>query len=261
MKASPVRSQATAGSPSGYVEGWGNRSIPDGHCETPRVDGELLSVNVKEGDVVQQGQLLATIDPRPYEVQVQQAEGLVAQDQAPLEAARAELEQLQRQAKGGLIPSSEVETRKFEVARLQAKLMTDEAALNGAKLQLSYTRIHAPIGGVVGLRLLDAGNIVHASDTTGILVITQLQPAAVVFQIPEDYVALVRARVAEGAGVPVEVWNRDFTAKIGTGRLTAADNQIDLETGTLKLKAVLDNRNGALYPNQFVNVRLFLNSR
>jgi len=260
-EARPASQSRASVAPTGYLAGLGNVVPFQTVTIKSRVDGELLSVNVKEGDSVQQGQLLATIDPQPYEIQVQRAEGQIAQDQAPLAAARADLDRLQRSRSVYDIPPSQLDAKKFEIAQLEAKVMTDQAAVASAKLQLSYTHIHAPISGVVGLRLIDPGNVVHASDPTGILVINQIQPAAVVFTIPQDQLAQVRARMAGGAALPVELWNRDSSAKIATGRLTAVDNQIDPETGTAKLKAVFDNRDGALFPNQFVNVRLFLNSR
>lgn len=193
----------------------------------PRVDGQLLSVSFQEGDHVQAGQLLASIDPKPYQIQLAQAEGQLARDQE----------------RGGV------------------SLRADQANVENARLQLTYTQILAPITGVIGLRLVDPGNTVHAADATGIVVITQLQPIAVLFTIPEDNLPRVRARIAERALPRVEVWNRQNTGKIATGRLTAVDNQIDLATGTIKLKAVFDNGDGALFPNQFVNVHLLFNSQ
>ena len=227
-----------------------------------RIDGELLSVSFKEGDMVQAGQLLATVDARPFEIQLQQAEAQVAQDEAALNAAQQALTRETNSVASNVIPKPEVDSQAATVAQLRGRLQADTAAVQGAKLQVSFGHIVAPITGVVGLRRIDPGNIVHASDTTGILVITQLQPIAVIFDIPEDDLPRVRARLAEGANTPVvEAWNRDNTVRLAAGRLTAIDNQIDADTGTARLKAVFDNQDGVLFPNQFVNVRLNLGAR
>jgi multidrug efflux system membrane fusion protein len=182
-----------------------------------------MSVSFKEGDVVQAGQLLASIDARPYEIQLAQAEGQLAQDQA---------------------------------AGLEPRLKADRANVESAQLQLTYAHVTAPITGVAGLRLIDPGNIVHAADTTGIVIITQLQPIGVIFNVAEDRLPRVRALLREDASPVVEAWNREYTRRVATGRLTAVDNQIDPATGTAKLKAMFENADGALFPNQFVNVRL-----
>jgi membrane fusion protein, multidrug efflux system len=198
----------------------------------PRIDGQLMSVSFKEGEVVHEGQVLASIDPRPYQIQLAQAEGQLAQDQG------------------------------FPAVNLpEGRIKADQANVDNAKLQLSYAQIRAPITGTAGLRLVDPGNIVHAADATGILIITPLQPIAVLFTIAETNLPQVRARLREGPNLSVEAWNRDNTVKFATGRLTALDNQIDPNTGTVKLKAVFDNKDGALFPNQFVNVRLLLKTQ
>jgi multidrug efflux system membrane fusion protein len=187
----------------------------------PLVDGELISVSFREGEQVQAGQVLATIDPRPYRIQLAQAEGQLAQDQA---------------------------------AQIEARIKTDLANVEHAKLLLTYTQVTAPMTGVTGLRKVDPGNIVHASDDGGIVVITRLKPAVVVFGVPFEKLAQLRARL--NAGAHVEAWNREFTRRIATGRLSGIDNQVDPATGTVKAKAVFENRDGALLPNQYVNVRV-----
>jgi RND family efflux transporter MFP subunit len=212
----------------------------------PRIDGQLISAGFKEGETVQAGQILAEIDPRPYEIELQQAEAQVARDEAQIaEVVKA-------------LPRPDTAAK----AELVLRLATDQLKVQEAKTQLAYTKIAAPIAGVAGLRQIDVGNIVRASaDAPAIVTITQLQPIAVVFNLSEDELPLVRERVSRGANLQAEAWSRDFIQKIATGRLTAIDNQIDQTTGTVKLKATFANSDGALFPNEFVNVRLILNSR
>ena len=218
-----------------------------------RVEGELMSVNFKEGELVQAGQLLASVDPRPYQVQLTAVEGQLERDQAQLIDAERVWKAL---------PKEQRKTQMTTLALLEAGMKADQAKVDQAKLQLTYTRIAAPITDITGLRQVDPGNIVYsAADAAPVVIITQLQPIAVLFSIAEDNLPLVLARLKDGADLPVEAWNREFTAKYATGRLTAVDNQIDPETGTVKLKAVFDNKDGALFPNQFVNVRLLTGSK
>jgi multidrug efflux system membrane fusion protein len=213
----------------------------------PRVDGQLISVTFHEGGLVQAGEVLASIDPRPYQFRLAQAEGQLSRDQAELaDAIRAE----------NSIPNQQAKTQDGRVAQLKGTVKADQANVDSAKLELSYAQVTAPITGVVGLRLLDPGNVVHAADAAGIVVINQLQPISVVFEIPEDRIPQLQARLRGGARLSAEVWDRNLTAKIATGRLAAVDNQIDPTTGTVKLKAVFDNKDGRLFPGQFVNVRL-----
>jgi RND family efflux transporter MFP subunit len=244
-----------------YLYGLGNVAAFYTVTVKSRVDGQLLSASFKEGELVHAGQLLASIDPQPYELQLAQAEGQLVRDQATLKGARAELDRITSQVAARVIPKPQLEAQIATVAELEGSMRTDQAKVDLARLQLSYARIRAPITGVAGLRLVDPGNIIHAADANGILVITQLQPIAVLFTIPEDTLPQVRARLREGASLPVEAWSRDNTVKMATGRLTAVDNQIDQETGTAKLKAVFDNKDDALFPNQFVNVRMLMNGR
>jgi RND family efflux transporter MFP subunit len=256
-----AQSAATPEAGTGYLRALGNVSPYTTVTVKPRVDGQLLSVGFKEGGLVQAGQVLATIDPQPYQLLLVQAEGQLARDQAQLEDAAAQIPRLRQLSASQVIPKDQLDTRMAEVSQLEGALRADRANVDRAKLQLSYTQIASPIAGMAGLRLVDPGNIVHATDSNAIVVINQLQPIAVLFTVPEDSLPQVLAMVRNGATPPVEAWNRDNSAKIATGRLTAVDNQFDQETGTAKLKAVFDNKDGALFPNEFVNVRLFASAK
>ena len=212
----------------------------------PRIDGQLISTNFKEGETVQAGQVLAIIDPRPYKLELEQAEAQVARDQAQI----TEVE--------NALPRSDAAA----VAQLRLRLANDQSTVRAMKNQLALTQIAAPISGVAGLRQIDAGNIVRAAaDAPAIVTITQLRPIAVVFSLAEDQLPLVRERVNKGESLTAEAWDRSSTRKIATGHLTAIDNQIDQTTGTVKLKATFANTDGALFPNEFVTVRLPLKSR
>ena len=222
-----------------------------------RLDGQLIKVNVKEGQEVKQGELLAEIDPRPYEVQLSQTQATLFKDQAALKDARLNLERFQQLYKDGVIPKQQFDTQGSLEAQLDGAVRADQAQIDTVKLNLAYTRITAPVSGRIGLRQIDVGNMVHASDPNGLLVITQLQPIAVIFSLPQDNLQAVSQHMSKGK-LAVDAYSRDDQTKIATGFLTTIDNQIDVTTGTGKLKAVFENRDRSLWPNQFVNIHLLL---
>jgi membrane fusion protein, multidrug efflux system len=226
-----------------------------------RVDGQLMRVPIAEGALVSKGDLIAEIDPRPFEAAVAQMEGQAARDRALLENARRDLTRYQSLMDPDAVPKQQLDTQASLVAQLQGTVQADEGQLASARLQVQYAHITAPIAGRVGLRLVDPGNIVHAADANGLLVITQVQPIAVMFAIAEDMLPAILTRLHSGATLPVDVFNRDGTQHLATGRLVTADNQIDPTTGTVKLKAMFENAAATLFPNQFVNARLTVDTQ
>jgi multidrug efflux system membrane fusion protein len=223
-----------------------------------RVDGAIVKINFVEGQHVNEGAVLAEIDPRPYQVAFQQAEANMARDQALLNTSKLNLTRNEELTKAGVVAVQALDTQRAETGQYEGMVQGDQAAINSAKLNLTYSRITSPISGRVGLRLIDIGNIVHATDTNGICTITQLKPITVVFTLPEDNVQEVRKRMQQGT-LSVDAYTRDDTQSIESGKLQTIDNTIDTTTGTVKLKAVFDNKGEQLWPNEFVNIHLRLN--
>jgi multidrug efflux system membrane fusion protein len=226
-----------------------------------RVDGELMNVFYKEGDLVHKGDRLAEIDRRPYQVQLDMAEAQRTKDQALLDNARIDLSRYQTLLQQNAIPEQQVATQKATVTQDEGAVKGDQAQIDSAKLNLTYCEITAPITGRVGLRLVDPGNIVHASDTNGLLVITQIQPTSVVFTISEDQLPGVLEKMRAGQQLQVDAYDREMTKRIARGTLTTVDNEIDQTTGTVRLRATFDNNDSALFPNQFVNARLLVQEK
>jgi len=225
-----------------------------------RVDGQIVNVAFKEGQTVHQGDLLVEVDPRPYQAALAQAEGQLAKDQATLLNAKITLERDRSLYQQGVIAAQDFDNQQSLVGQSAGAVQSDRANIEAAKVQVTYTRITAPITGRIGLRLVDQGNIVHAADPTGLAVITQLQPIAVDFSIPEDNLPQVIKDMRNGQELPVDAFDRELRTQLAIGTLETFDSQIDQSTGTIKLKAVFPNNDYSLFPNQFVNVKLLVDT-
>jgi membrane fusion protein, multidrug efflux system len=244
-----------------YLTGLGSVSAFYTDSIKTRVDGELVDVKFKEGQFVNKGDLLVVIDPRPYQVALEQAQAALFRDQAALRDARLNYDRYKGLLQNsGAMSQQQVDTQGATADQLEGAVRTDQAAIDNAKLNLVYCHITSPISGRVGLRLVDPGNIVHATDTNPLLVITQLQPIAVLFTLPEDQLPTVAQHLAKST-LEVQAYSRDDQTRLATGKLLTIDNQIDQTTGTGRLKAVFDNKENTLWPNQFVNIHLLLEVR
>jgi multidrug efflux system membrane fusion protein len=258
---SVVAVKAKKGNVSVYLTGLGTVTPNNTVAVKSRVDGQLVNVLFREGQIVQKGDLLVEIDSRPFQVQLDQAEGQLIKDQALVRNARLDEQRYQTLYGQKIIAQQQLTTQQALVSQYDGAIKADEAAVTSAKLNLEYCRITSPLTGMIGLRLVDSGNIVHAADANGMLVVTQLNPISVIFTTAEDQLPPVLQRFRHGQTLRVDAWDRDLKNKLAAGKLETTDNQIDPTTGTLKLRAIFDNQEGALFPSQFVNTRMLVEQR
>ncbi|HEX5227502.1 MAG TPA: MdtA/MuxA family multidrug efflux RND transporter periplasmic adaptor subunit [Bryobacteraceae bacterium] len=256
-----VTAKASKGNIKVYVTGLGAVTPVYTVTVNSRVTGELMAVHFKEGQIVQKGDLLVEIDPRPYQVQLDQAEGQLIHDEALLKNARLDLQRYQTLIKQDAVPQQTLDAQSALVSQYEGTIKTDQSQIDNAKLNLVYCHITSPIAGRVGLRLVDPGNIVQATSASGLVVITQLDPISVIFTTAEDQLPPILDRMHGGQELPVEAWDRELKNRLAEGKLETIDNQIDPTTGTLKLRAVFANAAGKLFPSQFVNARLLVQQK
>lgn len=256
-----VAAKARRGDIGVYITGLGSVTPLYTVTIKSRVDGQLMAIHYNEGNLVHEGDLLLEIDPRPYQVQLEIAEGQMVRDEANLANAHIDLERYQKLLAQEAIPEQQLATQKALVTQDEGIVKSDQGQIDTAKLNLVYAKITSPITGRVGLRLVDPGNIVHATDTNGLLVITQTDPISVIFTVAEDDLQVVLRKLAAGEHLRAEAWDRDDQLKIGSGTLATVDNQIDPTTGSLRLRANFENKSNLLFPNQFVNVRLLVQQK
>jgi len=255
-----VAAAARTGDVPVYLTGLGSVTALNTAVVKSRVDGQLFRIDFHEGQMVKEGQLLAELDPRPFQVQLMQAQGQKAKDEAALQNARVDLNRYEVLMKEDAIPKQQLDTQAATVKQDEAAVQSDQAQVESAKLNLAYCRIAAPIAGRVGLRLVDTGNIVHASDATGVVVVNEVQPITVIFTIAADRLPQVLQQMHAGRQLQVDAFDRDSKNRLAGGALAAVDNQIDQTTGTVRLRAVFPNQDDALFPSQFVNARLLVDT-
>lgn len=243
-----------------WVEGLGTVAAVQQVTVRAQVDGRLDKVFFKEGQTVKAGDVLAQIDPRPFQVALEQAQGALARDKAQLDNAKKSYVRYAELQKENLVAAQQVEQYEAQVGQYQGALVMDNAQIDQAKLNLDYARIKSPLDGITGVRLLDAGNIIHASDTNGLVVITAIDPAAVYFTVPQDLLSSIASALAKG-DVDVEVGSRDGSQPLGKGKLAVLDNQVNQTTATLRLKALIPNPQHLLWPNAFIKARMLVDTR